>query len=117
MNIYSNIKDQLDRHNKFNDSNYLNQNYENNVNQIQNIFELINEHKRKLNEIKNMESLFEKDRHSSIIQKRNDISKDDINHSIKMAKDYLKYNKSRTDKIFSNIDNSINNNKILYLSF
>ena len=117
MNIYSNIKDQLDGHNKFNDSNYLNQNYENNVNQIQNIFELINEHKRKLNEIKNMESLFEKDRHSSIIQKRNDISKDDINHSIKMAKDYLKYNKSKTDKIFSNIDNSINNNKIINNSF
>ena len=117
MKIYNNIKDQIVRHNNFNDSKYLNQNYENNLNQNQNIFELINEHKRKLNEIKNMESLFEKDRHSAINQKRNDISKDDISHSIQMAKDYLKYNKSRTDKIFSNIDNSINNNKIINNSF
>ena len=115
MNIYTSFKDQLDRHNKFNGPNHLNQNNEINMNQ--NIFELINEHKRKLNEIKNMESLFEKDRHSAINQKRNDDSKDDINYSIKMAKDYLKYNKSRTDKIFSNIDNSINNNKIINNSF
>ena len=117
MNIYSNIKEQLERNNNFNDSNYLNQNYENNFNQNQNIFELINEHKRKLNEIKNMESLFEKDRHSTINQKRNDISKDDISRSIKMAKDYLNYNKSRTEKFFSNIDNSIKNNKIINNSF
>ena len=117
MNIYTDIKNQFDRHNNFSDSYYLNQKYEINMNQNQNIFELINEHKRKLNEIKNMESHFEKVRHSAINPKRNDVNKDDINHSIKMAKDYLKYNKSRTDKIFSNIDNSINNKKIINNSF
>jgi len=112
MNIYRNIKDQLERNSNFNDSNY-----ENNMHQNQNIFELINEHKRKLNEIKNMDSLFEKERHSAINQKKNDISKDDINHNIKMAKDYLKYNKSRTDKIFSNIDNSITSKKLINNSY
>jgi len=65
MNIYRNIKDQLERNSNFNDSNY-----ENNMHQNQNIFELINEHKRKLNEIKNMDSLFEKERHSAINQKK-----------------------------------------------
>jgi hypothetical protein len=59
MNIYSNFKEEIERHNKYKGEDSLSQNYEMELNQNQNIFDIINEHKRKLNEIKNMENIIE----------------------------------------------------------
>ena len=118
--MYCNFKGEIDKHNKYKGSDNLNQNYEleMNQNQNQNIFDIINEHKRKLNEIKNMENILENNEYSINNKiKTKDTNKDDINKSIKMAKDYLNYNKSRTSKIFSHINNSIDNNKINNNSF
>jgi hypothetical protein len=118
MNIYSNFKEEIERHNKYKGEDSLSQNYEMELNQNQNIFDIINEHKRKLNEIKNMENIIENNEYSVNNKiKNNDTNKDDINKSIKMAKDYLNYNKSRTSKIYSHLNNSINNNKIINNSF
>jgi hypothetical protein len=118
MNIYSNFKEEIERHNKYKGEDSLSQNYEMELNQNQNIFDIINEHKRKLNEIKNKENIIENNEYSVNNKiKNNDTNKDDINKSIKMAKDYLNYNKSRTSKIYSHFNNSINNNKIINNSF
>ncbi len=118
MNIYNNFKEEIEQQNKYKRVDNLYQNYEMEMNQNQNIFDIINEHKRKLNEIKNMENIFENNEYSVNNKiKKIDTNKDDINKSIKMAKDYLNYNKSRTSKIFSHINNSINNNKIINNSF
>ena len=118
MNIYSNFKEEIERQNKYKGVDNLNQNDEMEVNQNQNIFDIINEHKRKLNEIKNMENILRNNEYSVNNKiKTIDTNKDDINKSIKMAKDYLNYNKSRTSKIYSHINNSFNNNKIINNSF
>ena len=80
----------------------------------QNIFSLINEHKKRLNDIKNMEIIREKEKYP-IKTPNNDNNnknpnKDFINNSIRVAKDFLNYNKMKTNKIFSNIDNAITAN-------
>ena len=80
----------------------------------QNIFSLINEHKKRLNDIKNMEIIIEKEKcpiKTQINDNNNKNSnKDFINYSIRIAKDFLNYNKMKTNKIFSNIENTINTN-------
>ena len=100
--------------NNYQDSNYPT--YENIMKQNQNIFALINEHKSKLNQIRNMENISDNEKFSinekySINKKLNDDNKEDICNTIKIAKEFLNYNKSRTSQIYSNIDNAINTTK------
>ena len=82
------------------------------INQNHNIFALINEHKKRLNEIKNTNYSSENEKYSFNDKMNITDDKDEISNNIKTAKDFLNYSKMKTSKIFSNIDNSISNTKI-----
>ena len=70
---------------------------------------MINEHKKRLNDIKNMQNFSENEK--SFIKNKIDNNKEDINASIKMAKDFLNNNKLYSSKIYSNIESFSNTTK------
>ena len=71
-------------------------------NEEQFVLNLINEHKQRLNEIKNMKNIR--------LNHNFSLNKEDINNSLKTAKDYLKYHKINTSKMLSNFSSNTNKN-------
>ena len=95
------------------------QNYESTLEQNREILAIINEHKKKLNELRNMDNFKENKKYikdNSFENTKNNkkigsLDKIEVDDSIRIAKEFLKYNKEKTSKIFNNIESNLNINK------
>lgn len=81
------------------------------------ILSLINEHKQKLSELRNKDNILENKKYIKDKNFENHCNKDissfdkvGVDDSIRVAKDFLKYNKEKTSKLFKDIDNKFNIN-------
>ena len=87
-------------------------NDESNINNCKEIFLMIDEHKKKLEEIKNNNDNIKLENQKYSFNKKEkkkilNINQMDIDNSINLAKYFLQKNKEKTLKIFNNIDNKI----------
>ena len=97
-------------------------NYESSINKNREILSMINEHKKKLNEIRNkdIDDFIENKKYikaNSLSfeniktnKEKSAFDKTGVDDSIRVAKEFLKYNKEKTSRIFNNIDSNLNIN-------
>ena len=97
-------------------------NYETSINKNREILSMINEHKKKLNEIRNkdIDDFIENKKYikaNSLSfeniktnKEKSAFDKTVVDDSIRVAKEFLKYNKEKTSRIFNDIDSNLNIN-------
>ena len=79
--------------------------------QFKNLFTLINDHRKKLNEIKNIGNDTKYSQYDNNRTFDSDNKNEEIYNYIKSAKEFLNNNKLQSSRMITNVDNTINSNK------